>query len=122
MYDLLQGVQKMHNLGVAHRDLKPKNVYLDTDDTGLRAKIGDFGSCKLLELNYRSDNELPDHKVGTPAYRAPEVFLHYRKFEDPRKADVWAVGCILAEMLLFEPLFFARDQTEYLRKILPFFD
>ncbi|EOD21722.1 hypothetical protein EMIHUDRAFT_101558 [Emiliania huxleyi CCMP1516] len=78
MRQVASGLAYMHTLNLQHRDLKPANVMLDS--TG-RAKMIDFGlAC-----------------VGTDAYMSPEKAIGKRY--GPAD-DVWAVGCILAELLL----------------------
>ncbi|ETV86504.1 NEK protein kinase [Aphanomyces astaci] len=79
----------MHGCHVLHRDLKPKNVFVFENG---RVVVGDFGISKCLDLS----NGFAQTLVGSPAYMCPEIFegqpYHF-------KADVWALGCILYELL-----------------------
>ena len=101
LYDLLNGVARMHEMGYAHQDLKPENVivFLDDDEQQrerFRLKIGDFGSTR------------PDANVSmvkswatTTAYLSLEGILAGRQHarSDRTTDDVWALGCILYEMV-----------------------
>ena len=106
---LLRGVAHLHAHNVVHRDLKPYNV-LVTPDGVLR--IGDFGAAAML-YTYLGENT----HVTSRHYRSPEQLL-LQPHGTP--ADIWAVGCILAEMLLLEhgpdrhppPLFPGRYSEE----------
>ena len=100
----------MHSAGVVHRDLKPSNIFLNSTND---IKIGDLGHAKLLTddtpKNYGHINEY----IATRWYRPPEVLQG--KAGDPKAVDMWAVGCILAEMVKRRPLWTGRDdkhQTE----------
>src|SRR5215831_8715853 len=94
-------VGAVHKSGIVHRDLKPENLFLCTDPEmpfGVRLKVLDFGIAKLVHgegpggLKTRTGQPL-----GTLAYMSPEQFL-YAKEVDAR-ADIYALGCILYEML-----------------------
>jgi tRNA A-37 threonylcarbamoyl transferase component Bud32 len=79
-----------HALGIVHRDIKPANVLLDGDDV---AKVADFGVAKLATSIERTSTGLV---VGTPAYLAPEVLAGTPASP---ASDLWAVGCLLHELL-----------------------
>ncbi|EOD18109.1 hypothetical protein EMIHUDRAFT_56016, partial [Emiliania huxleyi CCMP1516] len=85
------GLAYMHSLNLQHRDLKPANVMLDSAG---RAKIIDFGLACVSSASRRSRTKT---KVGTDAYMSPEKAVGKRY--GPAD-DVWAVGCILAELIL----------------------
>ena len=91
---LLQGLAFLHNLSIVHCDLKPENVCL-VSASRRRFKIIDFGSAVLTHDCHNS-------YVQSRWYRAPEVMLGLPWDE---KVDVWGVGCIVAELLLGQPIF-----------------
>jgi len=86
----------MHDLGIAHRDLKPENILLK--DNSIR--ICDVGSSKILD---RSESRMNTPYVVSRYYRAPELILACNKYDF--SIDIWAVGCILFELLLKTPMF-----------------
>ncbi len=90
---LAEALQHAHGLGVIHRDVKPSNVLIDGDG---RAFLTDFGLAKndAGAATLTIDGQL----LGTPAYMAPEQAQGQTKKVDAR-ADVYALGVILYEML-----------------------
>ena len=89
------GVAHMHGLGIVHRDLKPANLLLFAPSG--RLAIADFGQARLL-----SDDGRPySHRVSTRWYRAPELLFGACAYTE--HVDVWAMGCILGEMLNGSP-------------------
>jgi eukaryotic-like serine/threonine-protein kinase len=97
-----------HERGIVHRDLKPDNLFLSTDGaarTPITIKILDFGIAKLVSSN----NEGNQHKtrtgsmLGTPAYMSPEQARDASSIDD--RADIYALGCILFEMVAGRPPF-----------------
>ncbi|XP_062230142.1 probable serine/threonine-protein kinase At1g54610 isoform X1 [Phragmites australis] len=109
MKQLLSGIEHCHNNGVLHRDIKSSNLLVSNDGV---LKIADFG----LATSYDPDNMRPmTSQVITLWYRPPELLLgatHYGV-----GVDLWSVGCILAELLLGEPIFPGRTEVEQLHKI-----
>ncbi|KAF0925502.1 hypothetical protein E2562_016693 [Oryza meyeriana var. granulata] len=110
MKQLLTGIEHCHNKGVLHRDIKSSNLLISNDGI---LKIADFG----LATSFDPDNkEQPmTSQVITLWYRPPELLLgatHYGV-----GVDLWSVGCILAELLLGEPIFPGRTEVEQLHKI-----
>ncbi len=85
-----EGLHEAHEHGVVHRDIKPQNILLTTKG---QVKILDFG---LASLTGRSKLTKTGTTMGTPAYMAPEQ-LEGRNVD--RRADVWALGCVMYEML-----------------------
>jgi serine/threonine protein kinase len=94
-----------HRNGVVHRDLKPDNIYLLPDNEiapGLRVKILDFGVAKLLvdPGPSRTDSGM---MLGTPIYMSPEQCSGSRQVD--HRADIYALGCILFELICCRPPF-----------------
>ncbi|KAJ7380236.1 Cyclin-Dependent Kinase 7 [Desmophyllum pertusum] len=87
----LQGLEYLHMNWILHRDLKPNNLLID--EKGV-LKIGDFG----LARSFGSPTKIYTHQVVTRWYRSPELLFGARIYGTG--VDMWAVGCILAELLL----------------------
>jgi len=109
VFQMLCALQHLHSAGVIHRDLTPDNVLVDSE---LHVKIIDFG----LSRGVAKENELLTEYVCTRWYRAPEIMVSRQRYGT--KVDVWAVGCIWAEMLLGRPLFQTRNHFELLSSML----
>jgi serine/threonine protein kinase len=93
---IFNGLHNMHKLGIAHRDLKPENILLKDDEV----RICDFGSSKILD---QGRDHMNTPYVVSRYYRAPELILACNKYNF--SIDVWAVGCILFELLTKTPMF-----------------
>eukprot|EP01065_Artemidia_motanka_P032460 TRINITY_DN39473_c0_g1_i1.p1 TRINITY_DN39473_c0_g1~~TRINITY_DN39473_c0_g1_i1.p1 ORF type:complete len:617 (+),score=141.60 TRINITY_DN39473_c0_g1_i1:49-1851(+) len=110
MYQALCGVNYMHSAGVLHRDLKPANLLLTLS---CRLRVADFGHARLSP---DPDSHNLTEYVVTRFYRAPEVVLEVRRGYDGA-VDVWSLGCVLAELLLREPLFPGTSYADQLVRI-----
>lgn len=108
MIQILQGLEYLHLEFILHRDLKPSNLLVNAN--GL-LKIADFGLAK----QYGSPNCIYTDQVVTLWYRAPELLLGAKQYGV--NIDMWAVGCILAELLLRVPLFRGETDIDQLKKI-----
>ncbi|XP_073199646.1 mitogen-activated protein kinase 4 isoform X2 [Lepidochelys kempii] len=112
MYQLLRGLKYIHSANILHRDLKPANIFISTEDLVL--KIGDFGLARIVDQHYSHKGYLSEGLV-TKWYRSPRLLLSPNAYT--KAIDMWAAGCILAEMLTGKMLFAAID---FLEKILTF--
>ncbi|XP_062839026.1 serine/threonine-protein kinase ICK [Anolis carolinensis] len=107
MYQILQGLAFIHKHGFFHRDLKPENLLCMGPEL---VKIADFGLAREI----RSRPPYTDY-VSTRWYRAPEVLLRSTNYSSP--IDIWAVGCIMAEVYTLRPLFPGASEIDTIFKI-----
>ena len=107
IYQALLGLAHIHKYGFFHRDMKPENLLINEKTV----KIADFGLAREI----RSIPPFTEY-VSTRYYRAPECILKSRNYNSP--VDIWALGCIMAEMYLHpKPLFYGQNEKEVLNKI-----
>ncbi|XP_075514683.1 cyclin-dependent kinase E-1-like isoform X1 [Primulina tabacum] len=126
LWQLLNGLSYLHSNWIIHRDLKPSNILVmgAGEEHGV-VKIADFGLARIYQapLKPLSDNGV----VVTIWYRAPELLLGSKHYTSA--VDMWAVGCIFAELLMLKPLFqgqevkgtpnpFQLDQLDKIFKVL----
>ncbi|GAA28154.2 serine/threonine-protein kinase ICK [Clonorchis sinensis] len=107
MWQVLDGLAFMHKQGFFHRDMKPENLLCNGPDT---VKLADFGLAREI----RSQPPYTDY-VSTRWYRAPEVLLRSTSYNSP--IDMFAVGCIMAEVYTFRPLFPGSSEIDMIFKI-----
>ena len=98
----------LHKKGFIHRDLKPENICIDENKL---IKVIDFGTCKDCQ------NEMGPHTsyVSTRWYRAPECIL--RSHHYGYTSDVFALGCIMAELYLLRPIFPGSSEADQIEKV-----
>jgi serine/threonine protein kinase len=100
---ILAGLGAAHRRGIVHRDLKPDNILLSRDEDGREvAKIADFGISKVLDparLGASLSGSATQHGLllGTPLYMSPEQARG--EVDVDARSDLWAVGCVLYQML-----------------------
>lgn len=99
IWQVLNGVTFLHKNWIFHRDLKPANIMVSSDGV---VKIGDLGLARKFN-NPLQSLYTGDKVVVTIWYRAPELLLGARHYTPA--IDLWAVGCILAELLSLRPIF-----------------
>lgn len=114
LFQLLNGCQYLHSNWVLHRDLKPANIMVTASG---EVRIGDLGLARLF---YKPLQSLfnGDKVVVTIWYRAPELLLGSRHYTPA--IDMWAVGCIFAELLSLRPIFKGEEAKMDSKKTVPF--
>jgi predicted ATPase len=115
MAQICAAVDAAHRAGIVHRDLKPDNVMLEPAGRGVSAKILDFGVAKLHGSAALTDRALTTSGalIGTPVYMSPEQCQGEPADE---RADVYALGAMLYEMVAGEPPFSARTVADLVHK------
>jgi serine/threonine protein kinase/Tol biopolymer transport system component len=120
---IAEGLDKAHEKGIVHRDLKPANVKLTPDGT---VKVLDFGLARAYAGQTAVEESLSSAPtmtapisqagvvLGTAAYMSPE---QARGKHVDRRADVWAFGCVLYEMLTGKRCFGGDTATDVLANI-----
>ncbi|XP_059622294.1 protein kinase shaggy-like isoform X1 [Phlebotomus argentipes] len=109
MYQLFRSLAYIHSLGICHRDIKPQNLLLDPETAVL--KLCDFGSAKQL-----IQGEPNVSYICSRYYRAPELIFGAINYTS--KIDVWSAGCVLAELLLGQPIFPGDSGVDQLVEII----
>lgn len=112
LWQILHGMNYLHKNWIIHRDLKPSNILVTGADKQQPTergcvKIADFGLARLFQAPLRPLTDV-DAVVVTIWYRAPELLLgakHYTK-----AIDLWAIGCIFAELVTSKPLFQGQEK------------
>jgi len=111
LYQLLRGLAFVHETGVLHRDLKPKNILANSN---CKLKICDFGLARPF-FGDETPTMWTDY-VATRWYRAPELCGCFYGCYSPA-VDIWSIGCMFAETLLGTPLFPGRDAVSQLHLV-----
>jgi serine/threonine protein kinase len=109
------GLSEAHAMGIVHRDIKPENLMLCRSGGSTMVKIIDFGIAKILAPSSASRPHAADGLLGSPAYMAPEQF-ETPGSEDAR-ADVWAIGAVLFELLTGRAAFDGDTVPEVCTKV-----
>jgi eukaryotic-like serine/threonine-protein kinase len=121
--EICDGLEYAHERGIVHRDLKPANVKVSNDEA---VKILDFGLAKALEADASSADLSTSPTLsqmatqagvllGTAAYMAPE---QAKGKPVDRRADIWAFGVLLAEMLTGEPIYTGETTPDILARVI----
>jgi serine/threonine-protein kinase len=117
----LEGLAEAHALGIVHRDLKPANLFLARRRDGTRiVKLLDFGIAKQDPQDplFRSTATLTATSaiLGSPMYMAPEQLRDARRVD--ARADIWAIGTVLYELLAGRPPFVVENMAQLLLAVL----
>lgn len=109
-YQICRALNYIHNvIGVCHRDIKPQNLLVNPQTHQL--KLCDFGSAKMLV-----PGEPNISYICSRYYRAPELIFGATEYTNA--IDMWSAGCVLAELLLGQPLFPGESGVDQLVEII----
>lgn len=103
---IIEAVDYCHENLVFHRDLKPQNILID--NSGQIVKIADFGLARHFSVPFR----IYSKEIATLWYRPPEVIMGAKDYGIG--VDIWALGCIFAQLFIGKPLFQGECQVEQL--------
>ncbi|KAK1312050.1 CBL-interacting serine/threonine-protein kinase 11 [Acorus calamus] len=110
MQQLATGLKVLRENNLMHRDLKPQNLLLATNDDQPILKLADFGFARSLQ-----PRGLAETVCGSPLYMAPEI-MQLQKYD--AKADLWSVGAILFQLVMGRTPFTGHTQLQLLQNIL----
>ena len=113
VYQVLVALKYLHSAELVHRDLKPSNLLLNSD---CLTKICDFGLIRSVAKAEKDEGPVLTEGVATRWYRAPEVLLGSKDYN--QQADMWSLGCIIAEIYLQKPLLPGTSILNQLERIL----
>lgn len=112
-WQLLCALKYMHSAGLIHRDLKPSNMLINSDSS---IKVCDFGLSRAISEDNSPEN-LTDY-IATRWYRSPEILFGCTTYDFG--IDMWAAGCILAELVSGRPLFPGASTMDQLERIISY--
>ena len=101
LYSILQGLYYLHRHKIIHRDIKGANILVSNNGA---VKIADFGLARIMTRGGYTN------RVVTLWYRAPELLLGMSEYD--AKIDVWAVGCLFAELLCKGAVLFPGNNSD----------
>ena len=111
-----EALAEAHRAGIVHRDLKPANLFVtQLPAGGQRIKVLDFGISKIEVEPGKGDNLTKTSTLmGSPLYRSPEQMMSAKDAD--ARADIWALGVILYELVAGSPPFLGATLPEIARE------
>ncbi|XP_071976501.1 3-phosphoinositide-dependent protein kinase 1 [Engystomops pustulosus] len=108
--EIVRALEYLHEKGIIHRDLKPENILLSED---MHIQITDFGTAKVLSSDTRQARA--NSFVGTAQYVSPELLTEKSAC---KSSDLWALGCIIYQLVAGLPPFRAGNEYLIFQKII----
>lgn len=108
-YQMMKSLAYIHAVGICHRDIKPQNVLVDPNSHIL--KLCDFGSAKKLVKG-----EPNISYICSRYYRAPELIFGATEYTTA--IDIWSTGCVIAEIVIGQPIFPGESASDQLVEII----
>lgn len=105
-YQMVIGLQMLHNNKIVHRDIKCANIFLTKSGN---AKLGDLNVSKIAKMG------ILQTQTGTPYYASPEVWQD-KPYD--KRSDIWSLGCVLYELTALNPPFTAKDMQGLYKAVL----
>jgi serine/threonine protein kinase len=98
-----RGLERAHEAGIVHRDIKPDNIFLaQTPDDGVVAKVFDFGVAKLVDATNATET-VAGSFVGTPQFMSPEQAMGQPDVD--HRTDIYSLGVLAYRMLTGRALY-----------------
>jgi mitogen-activated protein kinase 15 len=113
-WQMAMAIRACHARHLIHRDLKPSNLLINSDSS---IKLCDFGFARTFTDENVIDATMTDY-VSTRWYRAPELIIGTEHYSEA--VDLWAIGCIVAELIGGKPLFPGKSTLEQLEMVVSF--
>lgn len=111
VWQMLAGLKYLHSRKLIHRDLKPSNLLINSDST---VKLCDFGLARTFTEGNICQNVMTEY-VSTRWYRSPELIIGSNYYNEG--VDMWAVGCIVAELYAGRPLFPGTSTLDQMERV-----
>ncbi|TRY86253.1 hypothetical protein DNTS_015828 [Danionella cerebrum] len=108
--EIVCALEYLHGMGIIHRDLKPENILLNEE---MHIQITDFGTAK--QLSSESAQKRANSFVGTAQYVSPELLTEKSAC---KSSDLWALGCIIYQLVAGLPPFRAGNEYLIFQKII----